>query len=144
VVVAVLRGVVDTSVVIELFDRGNTVLLEDILNRYGGLYVPWIVLYEYLYGHKYLGRGVEKRKRAVEKLGQIVWVTQDILAKAMEIDVELHRKGEAIPFSDILVAATAITLKAELITLDRRHYTRIPELKMYVPKPSRKPQAKNK
>jgi len=138
-VVAVLRGVVDTSIVIELFDRGNVSLLENIVDRYGGLYVPWIVLYEYLYGHKYLGRGVEERKRAVEKLGQIVWVTQDILVKAMEIDIELHRKGEAIPFSDILVAATTLILKAELITLDKKHYTRIPGLKIYIPKPARKP-----
>jgi len=104
------------------------------MERYSALYIPWIALYEYLYGHKYLGRDIDDRKRAVEKLGQVVGVTQDIIVKAMEIDIDLHRKGMTIPFSDILVAATALALGAELVTLDMRHYTRIPELRIYVPK----------
>ncbi len=127
----------DTSVLIELFDRGNTDLLEEIMERYSALYIPWIVLYEYLYGHRYLGRDISDRKRAIEKLGQVVGVTQDMILKAMEIDVDLHRRGMAIPFSDILVAATALVLGAELVTLDRRHYTRIPELRIYIPKTHR-------
>lgn len=127
----------DTSVLIELFDRGNTDLLEEIMERYSALYIPWIVLYEYLYGHRYLARDISDRKRAIEKLGQVVGVTQDMILKAMEIDVDLHRRGMAIPFSDILVAATALVLGAELVTLDRRHYTRIPELRIYIPKTHR-------
>lgn len=128
----------DTSIVIELFDRGNTDLLEEIVYRYSILYIPWIVLYEYLYGHKYLGRSINDRKRAIEKLGQVIGVTQDIIIKAMEIDIDLHKKGMVIPFSDILVAATALVLKAELVTLDRKHYTRIAELQIYVPESSNK------
>ncbi len=104
------------------------------MDRYGALYIPWIVLYEYLYGHRYLGRDITDRKRAIEKLGQVIGVTQDIIIKAIEIDIDLHRKGMTIPFSDILVAATALVLKAELVTLDKRHYTRIPELRIYVPR----------
>ncbi|MCE4629287.1 MAG: type II toxin-antitoxin system VapC family toxin [Desulfurococcales archaeon] len=129
----------DTSVVVELFDRGNTGLLEDIMDKYSALYIPWIVLYEYLYGHRYLGREIEGRKAAVEKLGQVVGVTQDIIVKAMEIDVDLHKKGLAIPFSDILVAATVLVLEAELVTLDKRHYTRIPGLQVYIPESPKKP-----
>jgi len=97
------------------------------------MYIPWIVLYEYLYGHKYLGRNIIDRKKAVEKLGQIIGVSQDIILKAIEIDIDLHKKGLAIPFSDILIAATTIILKAELVTLDQRHYTRIPQLRIYIP-----------
>ncbi len=128
-----MRGVLDTSVLIELFDRGNVEILEGILGRYSALYIPWIVLYEYLYGHKYLGRNIEERKAAVEKLGRVVGVTQEILVKALEIDVSLHKKGQAIPFSDVLIAATALTLQAELVTLERRHYTRISDLRIYTP-----------
>ncbi len=130
-----MRGVLDTSIVIEIFDRGNISLLEDIMSRYSVLYIPWIVLYEYLYGHKYLGRDINTRKKAVEKLGQITGVTQDIILKAIEIDIDLCRKGMTIPFSDVLIAATTIVFNAELVTLDQKHYTRIPELKIYMPIP---------
>ncbi len=130
-----MRGVLDTSIVIEIFDRGDTSLLEDIMSRYSVLYIPWIVLYEYLYGHKYLGKNIIDRKKAVEKLGKIIGVTQDIILKAIEIDIDLHRKGTTIPFSDILIAATTIVFNAELITLDKKHYTRIPKLKIYMPIP---------
>ena len=109
------------------------------MNRYSVLYIPWVVLYEYLYGHKYLGRSTADRRGAVEKLGQVVGVTQDIIIRAMEIDIDLHKKGTATPFSDILVAATALALKAELITLDRKHYTRMPELQTYTPESTNKP-----
>ncbi len=129
-----LRGVIDTSIIIELYDRGNTDLLEEIINRYNTPYIPWIVLYEYLYSHKYLGRSIIERKKAVEKLGRVIGITQDIIIKALEIDVELHKKGTTIPFSDILIAATALVLEAELATLDKKHYTRIPQLQIYIPK----------
>lgn len=128
-----MRGVLDTSIVIEIFDRGDTSLLEDIMNRYSVLYIPWIVLYEYLYGHKYLGKNIIDRKKAVEKLGQITGITQDIILKAIEIDIDLHRKGMTIPFSDILIVATTIVFNAELVTLDQKRYIRIPELKIYIP-----------
>ena len=128
-----MHGVLDTSIVIEIFDRGDISLLEDIMSRYSVLYIPWIVLYEYLYGHKYLGKNIIDRKKAVEKLGQITGVTQDIILKAIEIDIDLCRKGMTIPFSDILIAATTIVFNAELVTLDQKHYTRIPELKIYMP-----------
>lgn len=130
-----MRGVLDTSTVIEIFDRGDTSLLEDIMSRYSVLYIPWIVLYEYLYGHKYLGKNIIDRKKAVEKLGKIIGVTQDIILKAIEIDIDLRRKGMTIPFSDILIAAITIVFNAELVTLDQKHYTRIPKLKIYLPIP---------
>ena len=80
------RGVLDTSVLIDIFDRGNEKLLEYILGKYKMIYIPWIVLYEYLYGHKYLGRDINERKRAVEKLGIIYNISQEVLLKALEID----------------------------------------------------------
>ncbi len=128
------RGVLDTSVIINIFDRGNERLLEYILRRYKMIYIPWIVLYEYLYGHKYLGRDISERKSAIEKLGIIYNVSQEVLLKALEIDVSLRKKGNIIPFSDVIIAATTIVLKAELVTLDKRHYERIAGLKLHIVK----------
>jgi len=127
-----LRAVIDTSILIELFDRGREELLEEIYAKYRAIYVPWIVVYEYLYGCLFLHRNIEERKKAIEKLAIIVYPDQQVLLKALSIDVDLHREGVPIPLSDILVAATALTLNAELLTKDERHYRRIPKLKLQV------------
>ena len=75
---------------------------------------------------------IEERKKAVEKLGRVVWDTQKLVLKALEIDVRLRKEGVAISFSDILIASIILMLNAELITLDKRHFDRIPKLKLYI------------
>ena len=85
-------------------------------------YISYVTLYEYLYGYCYLGKDYFKEKNVVEKLFQVVYPTQELLLKAMEIDVDLSKKGEKVPQTDIVIAATAILLKAPLLTKDLRHF----------------------
>jgi len=59
----VSRCVLDTSLLIEIFDRGNEVLLECILKRCRTIYIPCIVMYEHLYGHKYLAEILTRERR---------------------------------------------------------------------------------
>jgi len=127
-------GVLDTSIIIEILDKANHSLLEHLLNRYEIVYIPWITMYEYLYGHKYLNKPIGVRKKALEELGIIIWMNQEILAKALELDINLHRRGKPIPFSDILIAAIVFYLNAELATLDVRHFKDIPGIKVYIPR----------
>ncbi len=122
--------VIDTSVIIELVDRGREELLEELIASCNRVLIPWIVFYEYLYGHKYVGRSIDKRKEFLEQLGVIVWGNQDILLKALEIDVHLHKVGNPIPFSDILIASIALAYNARLLTMDERHFPRIKGLKI--------------
>ena len=129
----ITKCVLDTSILIEVFDRGNKGLLKNLVLKYKVIYIPRICLYEYLYGHKYLDMDIEERKKAVEKLGRVVWDTQKLVLKALEIDVRLRKEGMAIPFSDVLIASITLMLNAELITLDKRHFDRIPKLKLYIP-----------
>lgn len=122
--------VLDTSVLIELVDRGREDLLEEIIALCNKVLIPWIVVYEYLYGHKYVGRSISKRKEFLEKLGATIWGNQEILLKALEIDVQLHKTGKPIPFSDILIASIALTYNARLLTMDEKHFSRIKGLKI--------------
>jgi len=130
----VVTAVLDTSVIIEILDGGSTDVVDELLDKYRVLYIPWISLYEYLYGHKYIGKNPIERKKLVERLGVIIWVTQNILLRALELDVSLSKKGLKIPFSDVLIAATAFEMNSELVTMDVRHFSRIPGLKVYIPK----------
>lgn len=63
-----------------------------------------------------------------------MWCTQRILLRALDINTELSIKGLRIPFSDVLIAATALETNNELVTLDTRHFTRIPGIRLYTPK----------
>jgi len=129
-----IRCVIDTSIIIEVFDKGKSNLLDYLLSRCDEIFIPWVVLYEYLYGHKYLGKPITKRKEVLEKLGTILWINQEIIERALDIDVGLHKEGTPIPFSDILISSTALQLNSELITLNERHYRRIKNLRIHVPK----------
>lgn len=101
-------AVLDTSVLIEILDAGNTELLDAILAKYGGLLMPWAALYEYLYGHAYVGSDVRERKRFIEELGTVVWLGQKIVLRALDLDVGPSKVSLRIPFSDLLIAATAL------------------------------------
>jgi len=127
-------AILDTSTLIELLDAGNLALLDTIISRYDGLLIPWVALYEYLYGHAYVGSDIQERKSMVEELGTVVLLNQRIVLKALELDVGLSRSGLRIPFSDLLIAATALEVGGEVVTLDERHFKRIGELKVYVPR----------
>lgn len=115
--------VLDTSFLIELLDRGREELV-DLIAEYEGIIIPWVVAYEYLFGH-YLARGPDAamdRKKLLHEIGVIVEPDQDILIRALELDAGLRGKGRPIPFSDILVAATTSVSGSDLATMDRKHF----------------------
>ncbi|MHA1708336.1 MAG: type II toxin-antitoxin system VapC family toxin [Candidatus Baldrarchaeia archaeon] len=126
--------VLDTSVVIAIYDKNKDWLLEYIFERYERILIPWIVEHEYLYGHEYIGEDITRKKFLLEQLGEIVFPTQDIVMRAVKLDVNLAKEGMQIPFGDIYIAAVALTYNADLVTLDVRHYERVKDLKVVVPK----------
>jgi len=114
---------VDTDVLIEAFERRNEAILGKLFNY--NIYVSYVSLYEYLYGFKYIGKDIVKEKDMLEKVVNIVYPSQDVILKALEIDVDLSRKGEKIPQADIIIAATAIVLGMPLYTMDLTHFSRL-------------------
>jgi predicted nucleic acid-binding protein len=119
----VKKVVVDTSVLVDALEEGDEELLAALVER--EVLVPYVALYEYLYGYLYLGRDAEKEKRVLEKLFTIVYPDQQVLMKALEIDVALAKEGLRVPQADIIIAATAIAAGAPLLTRDLRHYPRL-------------------
>ena len=62
----------DTSAIIEAFDRGRSDLLRELVESYEELLIPWVVVYEYTMGHRLLSRDPGARKKALEEQGLIV------------------------------------------------------------------------
>lgn len=46
---------------------------------------------------------------------------------------QLRRQGNLIPDMDLLIAATALSYDLILMTNNRRHFTRVPDLRLYQP-----------
>jgi predicted nucleic acid-binding protein len=55
----------------------------------------------------------------------VVHFTDEMVAKAHEIVLELKRKSCLIEIGDVMIAATAMVQKIPLATLNRKHFERI-------------------
>lgn len=72
-----------------------------------------------------------RREAFVEELLATVVVyplTTDIARLAGKLDAELQSRGVVIPFADLLIGTTALSLGYSVLTTNRRHFERIPGL----------------
>ncbi len=74
------RALTSTDALIELHKRAEE--LEKVLLSFD-CYVPIISLYEFLFGLMYKGRDLEESKEYMEKLYNVIPLTQGILKRAL-------------------------------------------------------------
>lgn len=60
----------------------------------------------------------------------IVEVTREVIEKISKLKVTLEEKGLRLADFDLLIAATALEHDLTLVTANRRHFARIPGLKL--------------
>jgi len=121
--------VIDTSVFIEFLRAKNkteTTLIR--IPNDSQLFISAVTLYELLMG-----------ANNPEKLNDIRILTDDIpvlsfneavARKAGEIYHTLRQSNKIIEFRDIFIAATAITNNLSVKTLNTKHFSRIPNIRM--------------
>jgi len=121
--------VIDTSVFIEHLrakDKLNTTLYLLLDNT--ELFISSVSMYEL-----YMGA------TSVEKENDIVAITEDIQIlpftatvthKAARLYHLLKKENKLIEFRDIFIAATCIVNELPLVTLNKKHFNRIEELKL--------------
>ena len=61
----------------------------------------------------------------------ILDLNDPIMERFAQIRSDLRRRGQIIADFDILIAATALHHDLALLTRNTRHFTRIPEIKIY-------------
>lgn len=89
-----------------------------------------VTVHEVLRGFFYLGNREKIRlAESVISKFEVIPYTPEIARKSAEIDAELIKTGEAIPFSDIAIATTAIFFDLTLVTRDE-HFRRIRGLRI--------------
>ena len=106
-----MDGLLDTSVVIELFG-GNRKVIEGLSP--GGTYaLPTIVVFELYCGH------LKEREELMLEMMPKVEFNEEAAKIAGAIFRDLMKKGQRPPFKDLLIAATAIAHNLVLFTCDR-------------------------
>jgi len=122
----------DTSFVIDLFRHEKRALkkAKDVDSTLSTKTISVVTAHEVLRGLFYIGN--EQKLRSGESAlsrFEIIPYTYEIAKKAAEIDASLAKRGEMLPFSDVVIAATAIVYDLTLITRDE-HFRRIKGLKI--------------
>jgi tRNA(fMet)-specific endonuclease VapC len=124
---------VDTNVAIEHLHGNPRVVqvLDQLLGR--TVFLSWATVAE-------LFEGAFATSNSEANIVEIrhAFATFDVLAptnaialRFAELRTYLRRRGQLIDNFDLIIAATALDTDLTLVTLNRRHFERIPELRLY-------------
>jgi predicted nucleic acid-binding protein len=123
--------VIDTGVFIEYLrakDKLATTLYK--ISDSAELYISAVSLYEL-----YMGATKADKERDVKLLTEDISVlpfTAEVAAKAAQIYHLLKSTNQLIEFRDIFISATCIVNEQPIVTLNKKHFQRIKELKLYL------------
>ena len=123
------KKIIDTDVIIE-FLRGDSSLYNDIV----GQLISVITVSEIYYGEIYLHGLQEGKIRLNELINhldlEVIDIDFDVALKFTELKRELEKNGLKIEDMDLLIASTAIVSNVEFLTNNKKHFTRIKQLKL--------------
>ena len=122
----------DTSVIIDILRSGQS---SEFIQAHAQdeLITSTVCVFEIYCGiYRSEKRQIQKRLEQFSKLldtfSTVLPIDSTQAAKAGEIHAELSKKGILIDDMDILIAASALSVQATLVTGNARHFTRVPEL----------------
>lgn len=121
--------VLDTDVCIEIL-RGNVRVIERRCRTPDAVATTWITACELAYGAA-KSRAPESNRALVEAflatlpILELDWAAAEHFGR---LKADLERAGTLLADADLLIAAIALARGTGLVTGNRRHYERIPEL----------------
>lgn len=134
--------ILDSSVIVDAERRGETVerLIERILRSTGDqdAALSAVGLTEIVHGiYRAATPAIRSRRETFlnELLADLAVYpyTKEAAILAGKLDGEQQNKGVVIPFADLLIGATALTLSYSVLTVNVRHFERIPGLSVVHP-----------
>ena len=124
---------IDTSVIIDYL-RGKDLAVELLDNIEGEFFSSYVCLDE-IYEGVYRVKNSEEMAAVVTKffssLSGMYGLGAGIAEKFGEIRAELKKQGSIIEDLDLLLVATCLTYDLTLITFNKKHFSRIKNLRLY-------------
>jgi tRNA(fMet)-specific endonuclease VapC len=112
--------------------RADT-LLQQLAPR--GITISWIMvgeIYDTAFGYANPEAHLAAFRQFLSPY-QVVGVNDPIMERFAEIRSFLRRRGQLISDFDILLGATALQYDLTVLTFNRKHFSRIPDLTLYQP-----------
>lgn len=127
------RYCIETSVIIAYL-RGKADAVELVNNLDGEVVSSFVCLSE-LFEGIYRVKEREQAREQVLKffigLSQIYGLDQEISEQFGKLRAMLKEKGNVIEDMDLLIAATCTAYDLVLVTLNTKHFQRVPNIKLY-------------
>lgn len=123
------KVLIDTSVIIDHLrkrDKQKSTLF-NIADRFD-LFVSSITVFEL-----FAGATDERKKKDIENIistTEVVSFSTDIAKEAGELYISLKKENRILEIRDIFIAATAVTFKLPIVTLNREHFERIKKIEL--------------
>lgn len=125
-----MKLVIDSSILIDFLRGGKTSerFFKNIREQNPKFFIPTIVIYEL-----FSGKSSEKSSTGVKIINLIDSFERIELTEQLAISAgELYRKlGSQIGSSDYIIAASALSMNAQVVTLNTKHFEKIPGINLY-------------
>jgi tRNA(fMet)-specific endonuclease VapC len=123
----------DTDWIIEAFAgrQPATQTLDRLANSL--IYVSYVSMGE-IYEHAFRSANPQAHLVSARQfLGryQMLTLTDPIMERFGEVRAFLRRRGQLLSDCDLMIAATALDYDLTLLTFNRRHFERIPDLRLF-------------
>jgi tRNA(fMet)-specific endonuclease VapC len=126
----IMAFLIDTDIIIYSLKKNEQVNKWMYENQNIPKYISVITYGELTYGAR-KSQHPEKNIATVNRIGelfQIIDINQGIIEIFGEIKAKLEKNGNRIEDMDLLIASTAIYMNMSLVTNNKNHFARIPDL----------------
>ena len=121
-----MKIIIDTSVIIDHTRASKGVLLK-LISSGAQIYIPMVVISELWAGVSMNDKNNEKKiEKLIERFIE-VYLSKESAKKAGE----LLRNNKLMETIDAIIAATALELGAQVATSNKKHFSKIKNLKLY-------------
>ena len=121
-----MKIIIDTSVIID-HTRANKGVLLRLISSGVQIYIPMVVISELWAGVSMNDKNNEKK---IEKLIER-FIEVDLSKESAKKAGELLRNNKLMETIDAIIAATALELGAQVATSNKKHFSKIKNLKLY-------------
>jgi predicted nucleic acid-binding protein len=121
---------VDTDVLIEIFDRGSKkgdAAIKKIKDTGEDVMITSINLHEILYGLYKFGKRTGTDK---VMLLDVTGFRKEDAVRSARLEIEMEKKGRKLARTDAMIAAMALNRKTRLFTYNKKHFQGIKGLEL--------------